>query len=211
MYVLTIARFRDIIWFAFTTLITVAIVIPVGLAFRHGPNLPIVHFDMPLYTSVKDLAANSDLIVYGTIGPVVSRQIDYGSATRQTDGIPMVFHQVTITETLKGPVHGTVVVAVPDKDEIAFAGHSPELKRNQGLILFLQAENAATAPGVTPLDRMYTPLGLDNGMFDQEAEGSFTPRQSAFFDSASFSLEDLRQKTQGYNPTTPPARGWPPL
>lgn len=199
MSIFTTVRYRDIIWFSLTTLMTVAIAIPVGLAFRHDPNLPIIHFDMPLYTSVKDLAADSDLIVYGTIGPVVSRQTDYGSATRQTDGIPMAFHQVTITETLKGPVYDAVVVAVPDKDEIAFAGHSPELKRNQRMILFLQAESASTAPGVTPMDKMYTPLSLDNGMFDQKSNASFTPRLSSVFDSASFSLKDLKQKSQGRN------------
>lgn len=199
MSMFTTARYRGIIWFAFITLMTVAISVPAGLAFRHDPKLPIFHFDMPLYTSVKDLATDSDLIVYGTIGPVVSRQIDYGSATKQTDGIPMAFHQVTITETLKGPIYDTVVVAVPDKDEIAFAGHSPELKRNQRMILFLQAENASTAPGVTPMDKMYTPLSLDNGMFDQKSNTSFTPRQSAVFDNANFSLEDLKQKSRGRN------------
>ena len=191
-------RYWDIMWFILVTLITVAIMImvSVGMTFRHESQLSAIHFDMPVYTTVEDLAADANLIVYGTIGPVVSRQIDYGSATMKTDGIPMVFHQVKITETLKGPVHHTVVVAVPDKDKIAFVGHSPDLKRNQGMILFLQSESATTAPGVTPLDNMYTPLSLDNGMFDQKLSGSFKPRQSEFFDSTNFSLEDLRQKSQ---------------
>lgn len=157
MSVLAVARIQDIMRVALAILMTVAIVVPVGLALRYVPNRPLVHIDKPLHSSMKDLAADSDLIVYGPLAPVVGRQIDYGSAAGQTDGIPMAFHQVAITETLKGPVYGTVVVAVPDQEERAFAGHSPERKRIQDMLLFPPEETVAIVSGVPPLDRMYTP------------------------------------------------------
>ncbi len=51
--------------------------------------------DMPVYSSVEGLSSVSDLVIVGTVGEIVARDVDYGEEKPLEGadwGIPVVFY-----------------------------------------------------------------------------------------------------------------------
>ena len=94
-----------------------------------GPNLSETA-DITVYSSIERLSAASDLVIVGTVKEVVAREVDYGSegtGEGQGPGLPVVFYEVEVNETLRGKAGATVIMAAPDVDEISMGGEATSL------------------------------------------------------------------------------------
>ena len=59
---------------------------------------------MPVYSSIEQLSAASDLVVLGTVKGIVAREVYYGSegpGEGQEQGQPIVFYEIEVNETLR--------------------------------------------------------------------------------------------------------------
>ena len=198
---------------AFGSLVAVGVLVVVlvspGIMFPGGvdeseespgtSNKPRTSVDMAFYSSIEQLSAASDLVVLGTAGEVVAREIDYGTSDpdeRQGQGIPTVFYRAAVTETLRGQAGATVIVAAPDVEEVSMGGQATALRSGQQVLLFLKEQTANDAPGITAYDHFYVTVNLDNGVFDRVGDDSVQPRMSEAFEAVRFSLEEVRGKVQ---------------
>ncbi len=162
-------------------------------------------FDMPIYSSLDELAAASDAQVVGTVKGTVAHEIDYGTAdpAQQVDqaGIPVVFYEVAVSETLEGTTGDTVIVAAPDVEQLNFSSEITSLRAGERVLLFLREQTAEDAPGIDTYDFFYVPVSLDNGVFDVLPGDIVRPRMpDAFVPTAAevesvptFTLDEVRQ------------------
>ena len=105
--------------------------------------------DMPVYSSIEQLSAASDLVVLGTVKGIVAREVYYGSegpGEGQEQGQPIVFYEIEVNETLRGKAGATVVMAAPDVNEISTGGEASAWRSGEQVLLFLVEEDA---PGIT--------------------------------------------------------------
>ena len=168
---------------------------------------------MVVYSSIERLSAASDLVIVGTVKGVVAREVDYGSEgpdEGQGQGLPVVFHEVEVNETLRGKAGATVVMAVPDVDEISMGGEATALRSGQQVLLFLVEEDA---PGITAYDNYYVTVSLDNGVFDRLDGDLVTPRMAGTLEEAEYRLSEVRGKVMSDGSLRPlllaqPAPGW---
>ncbi len=125
--------------------------------------------DMPVYSSLEGLSSVSDLVIVGTMGEVVARDVDYGEENPPEGavwGIPVVFYEITVTEVLRGELGQdvkTIVVGALDVDRVDIDEDSTTLLNGHQVLLFL---NDADAPGITAVDDYYVRVSMDNGVFD---------------------------------------------
>jgi hypothetical protein len=161
--------------------------------------------DMPVYSKVETLSAASDLVVKGIVNRVVAREVDYGTsnpAERHGPGMPTVFYEVDVVETLLGEAGKTIIVAAPDSEKIIIPDQSTPLQAGQEVLLFLASEDGA--PGLKPFDQFYVTVSLDNGVFDVLANDAVQPRMPEVFTgtmdgtggSPTYSLSEVSQKVQ---------------
>ena len=155
--------------------------------------------DKPIYSSIEELSAASDLVVLGVVEGVVGREIDYGTAEpdeRHGQGVPIVFYEVKVTETLRGEAGGTIILGGPDVDQVSMGEEATALRSGQQVLLFLKEETTEDAPGITTYDRFYVTVSLDNGVFDRVDDDSVQPRMPEVFEVARYSLEEVRGRVQ---------------
>ncbi len=141
--------------------------------------------DMPVYHSVGELTAASDVVVIGTVKDVVNHVIDYGqdgkSEEVNDEGIPAVLYEVEVTEDLKGKTDSTIFVYSIDAEKIHGESISV-LQDNEKLVLFLAERASKDWPNVpSPSDKFYVMTSFDNGVFDILANGSVKPRMPEAF------------------------------
>ena len=147
--------------------LTVAVIWMGWASLKPDPNMRYgkLHVSMPVYSSIGDLAPQSDAIVVGTVNDVAAKGVSRGA---EGDGIPIPFtlYEFEVTETLKGQTKGLIYVFRSDPD--VFPGESlTKLRAGQALTLFLGERLTHTYPAVTiSADRFYVPLSFDNGVFD---------------------------------------------
>src|SRR5690606_32498713 len=78
-----------------------------------------LEFDSVYYRDLVDAKSDADLIVEGTIGKVVAREVDYGTEREGNgDGVPMVFHEVLVTHSTLALSGGTLIVAFVDSKSV---------------------------------------------------------------------------------------------
>ncbi len=157
------------------------------------------HVDMPLYHSIEELTAVSDLAVRGTVGRLVGRETDYGTSDpdqKQGMGLPIAFYEVAVSETLYGVLPSTTItVGIPDSDFLHLPGFATPLQRNQEVLLFLNEETSSTAPGIKREGPLYSTVSMDNGIFERQDNLTFAPRMSVLFSQDSYSLDDARESS----------------
>lgn len=199
----------------FSALLRLSVIVPLVAALlaavtvtwmlsRGDPNTVTASFDFHVYTGLEELSAASDAVVIGRVGPVVGREIDFGTAEmdeRVGDGVAVVFYEVEVLEVLLGNVADTIVVSGPDTEVITSLEATP-LRSGERVVLFLAEQTTAEAPGITAFGFFYTPLSLDNGVFDVIAEDRISPRMPEAFrtDSVtarSFTIQDIRDAVAG--------------
>jgi hypothetical protein len=137
-------------------------------------------FSSPVYPSIEDLSAASDLIVQGEIVSVLGRELDFGTADVAERigevGVPFAYYEVHVSDVLKGEAPGTIVVGKVDGERLISDEVTP-LEPGDTVVLFLMAqEREKDSPGLTMYDFYYTSLSLDAGVFDVSPDGSVTPR-----------------------------------
>lgn len=155
--------------------------------------------DMPVYSSIAELSEVSDLVILGTIQGVVGRETDYGTSNSDnlSDrlGVPTVFYEVAVTETLRGEAGGNIIVASPDLDEIAIR-EATVLRNGEQVLLFLKRQTTEDAPGITAFSDFYVTVSLDNGVFNLLDDHFVEPRMVQAFETTLFSLEDAREQVR---------------
>ncbi len=155
--------------------------------------------DMQVYSSIGELSKASDLVVLGTIRGVEARETDYGTSdpNEKIDriGIPTVFYEVAVTETLRGEASGNIIVGAPDVGEISIK-EATALRSGQQVLLFLKRQTTEDAPGITAYTDFYVTVSLDNGVFNRLSDDSVEPRMSQAFEAAIFSLDEVREQAR---------------
>ncbi len=148
----------------------------------NSPNDETVYgsFSAPSYESVEALAADSDLIVDGVVVGVAGRELDYGTANPNErvgeSGVPIVFYEVAVLETLKGQTESTIIVGKIDAENLVSASITPLEAGDQVLLFLVEQVSENDSPGITLFDFYYTTLSLDAGVFDVLPDGTIKPR-----------------------------------
>ncbi|MBA3551999.1 MAG: hypothetical protein H0W27_03890 [Actinobacteria bacterium] len=166
-------------------------------------------FDAPVYASFEALAAASDAVVVGTVGGVTAREVDYGTdnpAEQGWNGIPVAFYEVDVTEVLVGQAQPTIIVGGPDGEQLVSDSATP-MRAGERVLLFLREQTTEDAPGISSYDFFYTPISLDNGVFDLLAGEAVQPRMPEVFaetaagaevgDAPTFKLSEIRARVSG--------------
>lgn len=128
---------------------------------------PHVSADYPVYASVEELVAASDLVVTGSVGEVVGRQTE-GSRGGSV-GNPMVFYDFRVAEVLKGQSPLEMVVGYVDLDKISMDEVSA-VTAGQELMFFLRCLPDEQSPEIDVVGDFCIPLSADNGVFDVEGD-----------------------------------------
>lgn len=132
-----------------------------------------VDFDYSLYQSVESLHRDVDRVLEGTIGRVVSREVDYGSDPIQRQmnrGLAMEFRELTLADSSE-----IVVVAQPDP--LVIQSDEVPLAEGDNVVVFGKLRTPETAPGISSVDFFYVPLGGPQGIFDV-SDGRATSRSN---------------------------------
>ncbi len=167
--------------------------------------------DMPVYSSLEELADVSDLVVLGTVKGVVARDVDYGTENPPEGadwGNPVVFYEFAVIEVVSGELDQdtkTIVVGSIDLDKVQIDEELTALLIGQRVLLFLQDDDA---PGITAVEDYYVTVSMDNGVFDIVGDGDvlgptgrvnesiiLNPRGSGsdMFGEETFTMSDIRQ------------------
>jgi hypothetical protein len=193
--------------------VTVVVLVALAAAllvvwFLRRNNAPTVgaYVDAPVYSSFEELAAASDAVVVGTVSGVAAREVDYGTdnpTERDGPGIPVAFYEVNVTEVLLGQTQAKVIVGGPDGEQIVSESVTP-FRAGETVMLFLREQTHEDAPGISSYDFFYTPISLDNGVFDLLSGDRVRPRMpEAFTESATdvgavgapvFTLNEVRAR-----------------
>ena len=152
---------------------------------------------MPVYSSIEQLSSSSDLVVLGTVKGVVAHEVDYGTADpdeSQGQGLPTVFYEVAVNETLRGDAGSTIILGAPDVDQVTMSETATALRGGEQVLLFLEEQTTEDAPGITAYDYFYMTLSLDNGVFDRLDGDLIVPRMTEVFGEVDYSLAEIRGK-----------------
>jgi hypothetical protein len=137
-------------------------------------------FSAPVYGSIEDLATAADVIVEGTVEGVAGRELDYGTANPaeqvEGTGVPFVFYNVTVVQTLKGHPGDRIIVGNVDGEKLVAEGITPLRSGEQVLLFLIEQTSAEDSPGLALFDAYYTTLSLDAGVFDVLPSGDLQPR-----------------------------------
>lgn len=81
------------------------------------------------------------------------------------------------------------------------------MRAGEGVLLFLRVQTAEDAPGISSNDFFYTPISLDNGVFDLMSGEAVQPRMPEVFaetaaggevvDAPTFTLSEIRARVSG--------------
>ena len=148
---------------------------------------------IPMYGSVEELSAASEVVVLGTVTRLAGKEVDYGTSG-EDKGIPLTFHEVDVHEALKGETGGTIVVVTEDTENSDVRNLTP-LRVGETVILFLVDRTPEDNLTVTSFNHFYLPIALDNSVFDAVGEGAFRPRTPELFAEETFDLADIRHAT----------------
>ncbi len=156
-----------------------------------------VHVDLPTYSSIEELSAVSDLVVFGNVEGVLVREIGYKDPEGQIgygNGIPIVFYAVEVTETLKGESENTTITVMEiDVEAVDIGEDSTPLRRGQEVLLFLMEKTAEDRAGLS-YNHFYAAASMDNGIFDKAGNNIYTPRLSYLFPQNQYRLNEIREK-----------------
>lgn len=178
-------------------------------------------FSSLVYQSLDELATSSDLVVVGTVSGVAARAEDYRTADADEraeyeragiDPMPIVFHEVAVSETLKGSHSDTVLVWRIDTGRVTVAEGLTPLGSGQKVLLFLKERSLAEAAprlqfsgtSIASDQTYYITLGLDNGVFDVSDIGTVVSRMPERFTTGTIpsDLGGMRTQLQNRGPAS---------
>lgn len=168
------------------------------------PALGPIHISgsQPGYKSIESLSRAADVVVIGTVKRVAGREPYYTGSGSGDIGIPSVFYEIEVNETLQGNPGDTIIVAQIDNaaaDVIVSDAGSP-LNVGERLALFLlhRAGDEYGLKEFGDIDNLYVIVSDDNGTFDVSADEVATPRAPYMFrtpgspDTPTFTLDQIR-------------------
>ncbi len=156
----------------------------------------------PGYKSIESLSRAADVVVIGTVKRVAGREPYYTGYGSGDIGIPSVFYEVEVNETLQGNPGDTIIVAQIDNAaaDVIVSDSGSALNIGERLALFL-AHRAGDEYGLKEfgdIDNLYVIVSNDNGIFDVSADEVATPRAPYMFrtpgspDMPTFTLDEIR-------------------
>ena len=173
----------------------------VGEATRSVPD--VAHFDGPEFESVESLARAADVIAVGLVGQRVGDQVDFGGDPAHRDaqsGIPVAFYEFEPSAVIKGDLPRTATLTWLDTDRL-YSDQQRPIRNGQQLLLFLREETSESAPGIVGISRHFTPIGMDQGVFDvtgASATQRWVPAsEGSAIESRKVSIEEVRQIAAG--------------
>ncbi|PIE33136.1 MAG: hypothetical protein CSA55_02270 [Ilumatobacter coccineus] len=132
--------------------------------------------DGEVYASLVDLADNSDLVVVGTVGEVVARQMEgdpeelvVDADTGMSSAHPMILHDVTVTDQIRGSIDhdaDTILVATFDDGVTETPDQSDSLEPGSTVVLFLQRRDREDGSGSDSVESFAVPTGGAQGILD---------------------------------------------
>ena len=156
----------------------------------------------PGYKSIESLSRAADAVVIGTVKSVAGREPYYTGYGSGDIGIPSVFYEIEVNETLQGNPGDTIIVAQIDNAaaDVIVSDAGSALNVGERLALFL-LHRAGIEYGLKEfgdIDNLYVIVSDDNGMFDVSADEVATPRAPYMFrtpggsDTPTFTLDEIR-------------------
>lgn len=168
------------------------------------PALGPIHISgsQPGYKSIESLSRAADVVVIGTVKSVAGREPYYTGYGSGDIGIPSVFYEIEVNETLQGNPGDTIIVAQIDNAaaDVIVSDAGSALNIGERLALFL-AHRAGDEYGLKEfgdIDNLYVIVSDDNGMFDVSADEVATPRAPHLFrtpespETPTFTLDQIR-------------------
>lgn len=168
------------------------------------PALSPVHISgsQPGYKSIESLSRAADAVVIGTVKRVAGREPYYTGYGSGDIGIPSVFYEIEVNETLQGNPGDTIIVAQIDNAaaDVIVSDSGSALNVGDRLALFLlhRAGDEYGLKEFGDIDNLYVIVSDDNGMFDVSADEVATPRAPYMFrtpgspDTPTFTLDQIR-------------------
>jgi hypothetical protein len=146
-----------------------------GTAACGGSDKMNVEMDYPVYDTVSDLTAHSEIVVLGTVGKKIGSELDNGGDPELTDegrpmGTPLSFYAFDVEKVLQGSPETTLTVAWLDKAKLKDEDTISDLESGQRVVLWLVQRTPDQAPGVTTAKNFWVPVSGDNGTMDVEGD-----------------------------------------
>ena len=154
------------------------------------------------YKSIESLSRAADAVVIGTVKSVAGREPYYTGSGSGDIGIPSVFYEIEVNETLQGNPGDTIIVAQIDNAAadviVSDAGSALNIDERLALFLSHRAGDEYGLKEFGDIDNLYVIVSDDNGMFDVSADEVATPRAPYMFrtpgssDTPTFTLDEIR-------------------
>jgi hypothetical protein len=149
-------------------------------------------FSAPTFGSVEELTAAANLVVEGVVRGVAGRELDYGTANLEEragePGVPFVYYDIEIIDTLKGATTASIVVGNVDGENLISDQITPLEPGDRVLLFLIEQIREQDSPGLTMFDFYYTTLSLDAGIFDVLSDGTIRPRAPALVGTSDVAL-----------------------
>ena len=167
-----------------------------------APGTLIISGSQPGYNSIESLSRAADVVVIGTVKSVAGREPYYTGSGSGDIGIPSVFYEIEVNETLQGNPGNTIIVAQIDNaaTDVIVSDSGSALNVGERLVLFLlhRAGDEYGLKEFGDIDNLYVIVSDDNGMFDVSSNEITTPRAPYLFrtpggaDTPTFTLDQIR-------------------
>ena len=120
--------------------------------------------------SLEELTAEADAVVTGRVSEVAATGIDRG---HDGSGLPMAYtlYKFDVAETLKEEADDSIYIFRYDPGEFPDMPLTT-LAVDDKLALYLAKGTTEYAPTITITDTIYSPVTLDNGVFDMDVTGA---------------------------------------
>ena len=156
----------------------------------------------PGYNSIESLSRAADVVVIGTVKSVAGREPYYTGSGSGDIGIPSVFYEIEVNETLQGNPGDTIIVAQIDNaaTDVIVSDSGSALNVGERLALFLlhRAGDEYGLEEFGDIDNLYVIVSDDNGMIDVSSDEVATPRAPYLFrtpggnETPTFTLDQIR-------------------
>lgn len=151
------------------------------------PALGPIHISgsQPGYKSIESLSRAADAVVIGTVKSVAGREPYYTGSGSGDIGIPSVFYEVEVNETLTDVI-------------VSDSGSALNIDERLALFLSHRAGDEYGLKEFGDIDNLYVIVSDDNGTFDVSADEVATPRAPYMFrtpgspDTPTFTLDEIR-------------------
>lgn len=196
-----------------TTGIAICVTLAFLLVFTLGSTIQetpskktVIQLDIITYSSIAELSNVQGLnaVVIGTVKGIAGHKIDYGTSNpieRTGKGIPSVLYEVNVTEVLLGVIDKNIIVSMIDTEAVIVPHYVTPFEIGQELLLFLKVKNIDNSSDIKSFANFYTPVSLDNGVFDILPDDLVSPRLESAFNLSSdksgepitFTLDEIRE------------------